>query len=170
MLTDQQKAALSLIAWAAVKCETETGLPAELTAAQCIFESAWLARAPGNNCFGIMPDHHGSGVQYCQSKEFLDGTWVSKTEAFEKYDSLSDCFADHARLLISGAPYLEAWRDYLDCKKSAQDHPCLDDLVQTVGRVYGTDPNYAEKIRTEIHSFSLNQALAEARSKLNSSA
>jgi flagellum-specific peptidoglycan hydrolase FlgJ len=63
MLTPQQEAALSQIVAAAVASERATGLPAELSAAQCIFESGWLSRMPGNNCFGIKPDDHGAGVQ-----------------------------------------------------------------------------------------------------------
>src|SRR5579864_5720880 len=89
MLTEQQDLALARIAAAAVASERETGLPAEISAAQCIFESAWLARCPGNNCFGIMPDHHGAGTQYFLSHEYLNGSWIEKQEAFEKYDALA---------------------------------------------------------------------------------
>ena len=52
-MTPDQLAALRRIAEAAVAAERETGCPAEISAAQCIVESAWLQVAPGNNCFGV---------------------------------------------------------------------------------------------------------------------
>jgi flagellum-specific peptidoglycan hydrolase FlgJ len=158
MLTPQQQTALVQIAYASVASEKATGLPAELSSAQCIFESAWLARCPGNNCFGIQPDNHGAGVQYSISKEFLDGSWVTKQEAFERYDSLADCFTDHARLITQGEPYAAAWGRYL-----GSDPKDLDTLIRGICPVYATDPAYTTKILMEAHSETLAKSLAGAR-------
>jgi flagellum-specific peptidoglycan hydrolase FlgJ len=156
MLTEDQAAALSLIAAAAVAGEKATGLPAELSAAQCIFESGWLARSPGNNCFGIKADGHGAGTQYVVSREFLDGAWVTETEAFEKYASLAACFADHARLITTLAAYAPGWEKY------QQDHD-VDRLILAIGPIYATDPGYAEEILEEAHAADVTAAIAEAR-------
>ncbi len=156
MLTPQQQAAVPLMAAAAIASEQATKLDAAFQMAQCIFESNWLARSPGCNCFGIKLDHHGAGVQYFISHEFLDGTWKQMPEAFEKYDALADCFADHARLITGGLPYATAWAQFL----SDGD---VDGLVRRVCPVYGTDPNYTAKILSEMRSPTVVNAIAAAR-------
>jgi len=160
MLTASQQQFLAMAAAAAVACERDTKLPAAFTLAQAIFESGWGSSMPGNNCFGIKPDHHGSGIQYCLSAEFVNGTWEKKPEAFEKYATLADCFIDHARLLTLGDPYIAAWAQYL------QDQD-LAGFVGRVGAVYGTDPKYREKIWEEMHSQSVIEAIASARKALS---
>jgi flagellum-specific peptidoglycan hydrolase FlgJ len=156
MLTPAQQAALSQIAAAAVSCEAATGCPAELTTAQCIFESAWLTRAPGNNCFGIKVDGHGAGQQYVLTHEFLDGSWQEMPLAFEKYATVADCFADHARLIQCGV-YEPAWQQY------QQDHD-LDAYIAGVAAHYATAPGYRQSITAEAHAASVTAALQAARS------
>lgn len=144
------------IAPAAVESERDTELPAELSAAQCIFESGWLSRCPGNNCFGIKKDDHGSGVQYVMTKEFLDGTWEQMPLAFETYASLAACFTDHARLITMGEPYQKAWAQYL------LDHN-LDELILAIGPIYATSPGYAETIIAAANSWYIGPACQAAR-------
>ena len=114
---------------------------------------------PGNNCFGIKSNAHGSGVQYKLTKEFVDGTWQTMKLAFNTYLTLTDCFTDHANLIVEGKPYQKCWQAYLGNKD-------LDSLITCVGARYGTDPGYASKILVEAHSVSLQEALAEARALL----
>ncbi len=156
MLTEQQQRFLLDAAPASVQTEKATGLPAAFTLAQAIFESGWGARIVGNNCFGIKPDHHGAGVQYFISHEYLNGTWEQKPEAFERYDSLVDCFADHARLITGGLPYTFAWAQFLTDGD-------VQGLVRRVCQVYGTDPNYTAKILSEMRSATVVNAIAVAR-------
>ena len=156
-MTQQQQQALAQIAQASVAAERATGCPAELSAAQCILESGWLSRCPDNNCFGIMPDHHGAGVQYFISREFLDGAWVTKQEAFEKYDTLADCFADHARLIQQGA-YLPAWQQY------QKDHD-LDALIAGIAKHYATAPDYAKQVASLASAPYVSIAVQAARQK-----
>ncbi len=47
MLTPEQQDAVNQICKAAWESEQSTGIPAELTASQCIFESAYLTRVSG---------------------------------------------------------------------------------------------------------------------------
>jgi flagellum-specific peptidoglycan hydrolase FlgJ len=156
MLTPEEQIALIKIAAASVACETATTFPAEISAAQCIFESGWLSRCPGNNCFGIKVDQHGSGEQYVLTHEYVDGTWEEMPLAFEAYASIADCFADHARLLISGKPYANAWQDFLNSRD-------LDQFVRDFGPIYASAPSYTQFILSEMHAASVTNALAAAR-------
>lgn len=140
---------------AAVASEIATGVPAQLSAAQCMFESAHLAIAPGNNCFGIKVDHRGSGVQYMLTHEYLNGKWQEMPLAFETYSSLAECFRDHARLLQSGV-YAPAWHEYQSSPKTQQD---LDRYIAGVAAHYATDPLYRDKIIAQAHSATVRNAI-----------
>jgi flagellum-specific peptidoglycan hydrolase FlgJ len=155
-LTPGQLDALVDIARAAVVSERVTGCPAELSAAQCILESDWLRRSPGNNCFGIKSTD-GNG-QYLLTKEFIDGSWRREIDAFRVYDSLADCFIDHARLLTDGKPYADAWEHY----REDPGHD-LDTLIGAVARRYATDPAYAQEIMTLAHGPHVTASIAAAR-------
>ncbi len=135
-MTPGQSAALRRIAEAAVAAEKGTGVPAKISAAQCIPESAWLQVAPGFNCVGIKakPDDH---CQYCLTKEYLNGEWVNQKLAFATYPTLAACFAAHARLLQCGPA--SAWERY-------QANHDLDAFIRGIAGHYATDPGYAGKI------------------------
>lgn len=155
MLTNQQEDFLRNAAPAAVESERDTGLPASLTLSQAIFESAWGLRAPGNNLFGVKADAHGSGVEYVLTHEYLDGTWEEMPLAFETYNSVADCFIDHARLITQGQPYAAAWAQF-------QADGDADALARSVCARYATAPSYAEEILAEMHSQTVTVALATA--------
>lgn len=155
MLTPEQQQAVVKIAAASVLSERRTGCPAELSAAQCIFESSYLRRKPGNNCFGIKPDHRGSGTQYTLTSEFLNGEWIHRVLEFESYETIEDCFIDHARLIQQGV-YAPAWARY------QADHN-LDAYIAGVSEHYATDPAYRVKISGEAHSSTVQTAVQAAR-------
>jgi len=155
MLTPDQMDAVQRIAQAAVQSERETGCPADFTMAQCIFESNYLTRCPGNNCFGIKADAHGSGVQYTITHEFLNGMWEQMQLAFETYVTLADCFSDHARLIQSGV-YQDAWLQYLNDKN-------LDRYIVGVSLHYATDPMYSRNMLNEAHSSTVQSSLQAVR-------
>jgi flagellum-specific peptidoglycan hydrolase FlgJ len=102
-VTPEQFSALRRIAQAAVAAERETGCPAEISAAQCIVESAWLKVAPGNNAFGIK-SRASADCQYCLTKEYVNGEWQKQKLAFAVYPDLAACFVAHAHLIQRG-PY-----------------------------------------------------------------
>ena len=156
MLTPQQQAALKQIAEAAVAAERETAVPAEISAAQCILESAWLQVAPRFNCFGIKsrPD---ANCQYCLTKEYLNGEWKTQKLAFATYPSLAACFAAHARLLQCGV-YAPAWQRY------HANHD-LDAYIRGVAEHYATDPGYAAKILQLAHGPNVSAMIVEARQR-----
>ena len=151
-----QVEALAAITTAAVASEKATGVPAELTAAQCIFESGWLKVAPGNNCFGIKDTDRLPGSQYFLTKEYINGQWHQQRLAFEVYPSLAACFEDHGGLLASGKPYREAFKVY-------QSDKDLKKLCYAVASRYATAPTYGDMIWQMATSTNLTAALAAAR-------
>ena len=159
MLTTEQLSALEQIATAAVAAERETGTPAELSAAQAIFESSWGTRAPGNNMFGIKNTDRYPGCQYCITREFLNGTWQQMPLAFEVYPTLAACFSDHARL-IQGGPYKVAWKRY------QADHS-LDGLIAGIGPIYASDPLYSVQIKVLAHGPHVAAAIVAARNSVD---
>lgn len=156
MISPRQQAALDEIAAAAVIAERVTGCPAELSVAQCILESDWLLRAPGNNAFGIKATD--SNAQYQLTKEYIDGSYVTQTAAFETYPTLMDGFIAHARLLTDGKPYAAAWEHYRDDPKHD-----LDTLIGSVARRYATDPKYTINVIALAHGPNVTAAIARAR-------
>ncbi len=182
MLTDAQKVAVRRIARAAVDSEAMTGCPAELSAAQAIFESGYLTKAPGNNCFGIKLHPGVSGWQLIPTHEWFTNAEVKDflakdsrrtaelvqpvlasagvkyyavKDVFAYYPTLEDCFADHARILQSGG-YLPAWQAYVKTKD-------LADYITGIAPHYATDADYAAKITAESRSATVLDALSEAR-------
>lgn len=155
VLTPAQHDAVGTIARAAVVCEQLTQCPAEMSAAQCIFESAYLTKSPGNNCFGIKCDQHGSGTQYVLTHEFVDGSYKLMPQTFETYLSLTACFADHARLIQTGV-YALAWAQYLIDRD-------IDRYITGVAVHYASDQQYAGKIIQEAHSATVQEALQQIR-------
>jgi flagellum-specific peptidoglycan hydrolase FlgJ len=183
-LTPEQTGALATIADAAVRSEQQTGLPAELTAAQCIFESAWLTKAPGNNCFGLKAYNGAYGTQLLATTEWFTQEQAAAfmaqgagrtaklrpnvapspsgrrlydcLDVFATFADLGECFTYHANLIVNGARYAAAWAQY-------QTDGNLNALCLNVGKVYATDPTYGQKISDEAHSAALTYALNAAR-------
>lgn len=151
MLTPDQQKAVDQICGAAWETCRPDFLLAAFTASQAIFESAYLTRAPGNNCFGIKLDGHGTGAQYVMTHEYLNGQWKEMPLEFEAYASLESCFADHARLIQAGV-YAPAWEQY------QADHD-IDTYIRGVSEHYATDPNYADQMIAETHSQTVSAAL-----------
>ena len=153
-MTPAQSAALRRIAEAAIAAERATGCPAEISTAQCILESAWLAVAPGNNCFGVK-SRPEADCQYCLTQEYINGEWKHLSLAFAVYPDLAACFTAHARLLQRGV-YAPAWQRY------QADHD-LDAYIRGLAEHYATDPAYAAKIITLAHGPHVTVEILRAR-------
>ena len=165
MLTPVQLSALDTMAAAAVAAERTTGVPAELSTAQCIVESAWLTRYPDHNVFGIKATD--SNASYCFTQEFEDGTWRNPECGFQNYPDMAACFAAHARLLQGGV-YAAAWNWYqrsLDGAGAETAHfdAYLDAYITAISKHYATDPDYASKIITLAHGPHVVAAIAQAK-------
>jgi len=174
----------SLIAPAAIQCELRLGIPADLTAAQCILESAWLKIKPGFNCFGIKNYVGSFGRQLLMTREWFtpaELAWFlhlndSRTaelvdpsappnaagrqqyrvfDWFATFPDLTACFAKRASLFLHG-PYLQFAKAY------ASDHN-FEAYVRAVAKVYATAPNYAEVILSIIRMPEVVEALDDAK-------
>lgn len=130
---------------AAKKVEAETGIPALFQLAQAILESGWdlqpivVDGVNSYNIFGIKW-YEGCGYPYVTAltKEYANGKWVTIKAKFKKYSSFDECFRDHANLLQKSL-----YKTALDKFKKDGD---LVAYVNSVSKVYATDPNYAKKI------------------------
>lgn len=156
MMNSDRDEAIRQIAEAAVESERRTGLPAELTAAQCILESGWLSHSPGNNCFGIKFASRHKDSQLLLTTEYRNGTPVKEFHRFAKFATLGDCFADHAQLITTKVAYAKPWAQYqLDRDLTA--------LIKGIAPKYATDPNYASKVLAMVQRSDLSKAIGEAR-------
>jgi flagellar protein FlgJ len=175
---------LPQIARAAVDAEKVTGCPAEVVAAQCILESGWLKFAPGNNCFGIKAYSGCHGTQLLNTTEWFTLAEVGRflalgggrtavlkhpevparkdgrreyavKDLFATFLTLGNCFAKRSAMWDKG-PYQKAADTYKADKN-------LAGFVASMGRVYATDPHYAETVLSLIHQSNVAQAIAGAR-------
>lgn len=172
------------IAPAAVACEKRTGLPAPLSAAQCILESGYLAHAPGNNCFGIKEYAGCHGKQLLHTREWFTDAELAHFLAlcagrtatlspglpgkmgnrhlyevqdwFATFATLADCFVRRGLLYRAPGPYSHFATAY------DLDHD-LEALVRGIAPTYATDSHYADQVLALIHMPALQAALAAVR-------
>jgi flagellar protein FlgJ len=128
---------LAEVASVALRLEAETGVPARMLLAQWAIESRWGARPVGNfNVFGVKRAKRHTRFCAVETREVIDGKEVRRVCEFADYDSLDAACRDYAWLITRGAPYRAAWRQYQQTRDVAQ-------LIESVARIYATDPNYA---------------------------
>jgi len=168
---------------AALECEKATGIPAEVTAAQCILESGWLQHAPQNNCFGIKSYPGCFGLQLLKTDEwftevervhFLGGKAGRSTilasgpnaagrclyecrDWFATFPTLADCFTEHSQLLLIGR--------YLDPLRVYREDGNIEAYVRAIAPIYATDPKYADKIMNIIQSTNLKREFTKQRDR-----
>jgi flagellum-specific peptidoglycan hydrolase FlgJ len=115
MASKAQLAWLQSMAPAAQAAAKQYGVPASVTLAQAILESAWgqstLTRQ-ANNYFGIKAEHINVPDSYCefQTCEFIDGAKKMVLAGFENYSDATACFEGHAQLIRDAARYQPAMR------------------------------------------------------------
>ena len=117
------------------------GLPnpeaiARLGAAQASEESGYGKSAPNNNYFGIKGK---GGAQ--QTREFVNGQWITTSASFRGYASFEDSAADYIKFLKENPRY----KDVLAAKTP-------EEAISAQGRTgYATNPNYTSSLAS-IHS------------------
>lgn len=131
---------------AAIASERRWRVPASVTMAQWIVESAWGAAVPAgtNNPFGIKAVGSEPGVERPTS-EVVNGETVTVTAKFRVFDSLAAAFDEHGRLLATDAAYSVAMRQVQDA----------DAFADALTGVYATDPGYGQTLRWVIHTYKL---------------
>lgn len=105
----------------------------QVAAAQWALESGWGKHAPGNNFFGIK----GTPGAPRETKEFLNGKWVTITDTFKVYPSPEACIEDLIRLW---------YKDYKSFK-GINNAPHWEEACHMLRREgYATDPTYPVKL------------------------
>ena len=124
-----------------------SGILASLTAAQAYKESGSgnsMLSAKDNNIFGMKGNYNGQSVTY-NTKEFVNGKYITVKAVFRKYPSWAESIRDHSDLFLRLARYknLIGERDY---KRACEK-------VQADG--YATAPDYAKGLIQVIEQFKL---------------
>lgn len=129
----------------AVAVEREFGIKADLGVVQSAHESNFgrskLAVA-ANNLFGFTGDSWkkaGKPVYEIDTREFLDGKWVTVKRPFRLYQSWEESYRDWARLISTASRYRKA---YAAAKEGNLSKFASE--LQKGG--YATDPTYANKL------------------------
>ncbi|USG67462.1 glycoside hydrolase family 73 protein [Brevibacillus ruminantium] len=131
----------------------KTGIPASLTIAQAILESAWGTSGltqKANNLFGMKGTGPAGSVQM-PTKEYQNGKMVELQAAFRKYHTWAESIEDHASLILNGT------RD-----KPTRYHGVLGADYKVACQAiwkggYATDPNYPDKLIALIEKYQLHR-------------
>lgn len=123
---------------AANAAQFKYGIPAEVTLAQYQLESAGGTRMPpgSNNPFGIKA-RAGQPYVEAQTTEVINGEKKRVMARFAKFDSLTDAFEAHAKLLATSPAYANA--------RAHKDNPAA--FADALTGKYATDPLYGAKLR-----------------------
>ena len=184
MTNEQRDENLRRIAAAAVELESETGIPAELTAGQCIIESAWLEKAPGNNPFGMKASMSATTYQILETEEELTpvqiravaSSWkrivdmspmvgsrrrVRIQDKFMVFRSLEEAFRAYGAMITRGKHFGPRFQRYLAHRSLPQ---LLRDMSGTDGAPpYFTASGYLRLFDQVTGQSNVKAALAQAR-------
>lgn len=129
-----------------------SGIPASITLAQGIHESAWgggKLAINSNNHFGIKCKKTWSGPSYYIEDDDYDASGKLMQSCFRAYQSVEDSYIDHTNFLLSNTRYKRLFaHDQTDYKSWARG-------LKQCG--YATDPNYAIKLIRTIEEYDLHQ-------------
>jgi flagellum-specific peptidoglycan hydrolase FlgJ len=147
--TRDQQAFISRIAPGAIAAQQRFGVPAAVTIAQAIEESAWgrsgLA-AQYHNLFGIKGTGPAGSVNLPTS-EYRGGQWVTVSAPFRVYQNEAQSIADHAELLATSGYYTQAMAD----------RAVPDAFASDLTGVYATDPEYGANLIALMKLYNLYQ-------------
>ncbi len=133
---------------AAIASRKRWTVPASVTVAQWAVESAWGAFMPpgSNNPFGIKATGDQPEVD-SPTREVINGENVTITARFRMFDSLSQAFDEHGRLLATSPAYKTAMKQ--------ADNP--EAFADALTGVYATDPNYGFTLKWVIENYGLSK-------------
>jgi hypothetical protein len=136
--TAAQQAFISRVAPGAIAAGQRYGIPAAVTIAQAIDESGWgqseLATAD-HNLFGIK-GAGPAGSDRRPTREYENGTWVTRTAPFRVYHDIAESISDHGQLLATDPAYQHAM--------AVRHLP--DAFANALTGVYATDPDYGSHL------------------------
>jgi hypothetical protein len=133
---------------AAKASQKRWGIPASITLAQWIVESAWGAAMPpdSNNPFGIKALESQPAVE-SETREVIDGKVITIVARFRRFDSQAEAFELHGKLLSTGSPYRAAMEVVQD----------PDRFADALTGVYATDPQYGTTLKWVMDNYQLKQ-------------
>jgi hypothetical protein len=131
---------------AAVASRRHWNVPASVTIAQWVVESAWGTSMPpgSNNPFGIKATAQQPAIE-SPTREIVNGESVTVTARFRRFASLSEAFDEHGKLLAT-------YSLYAPTMQHANDPDAFADAL--TGR-YATDPNYGFTVKWVINNYGL---------------
>ncbi len=144
-----QQAFISLVAPGAVAAQQRFGVPASVTIAQAIEESAWgqsSLAARYHNLFGIKGTGPAGSVTL-PTQEYESGSWVTTDAQFAVYRNDAESIAGHAELLATSGYYARAMAD--------RAYP--DAFANNLTGVYATDPDYGANLIALMQLYNLYQ-------------
>jgi len=147
--TASQQAFISQVAPGAIAAQSRYGIPAAVTIAQAIDESGWGQSALAirdNNLFGIKGTGP-AGSDVLPTREFLNGQWVTQSDAFRVYHNVAQSIADHGELLATSPAYQQAMAD----------RHLPDAFATDLTGVYATDPQYGSNLIAIMRLYNLYQ-------------
>jgi flagellum-specific peptidoglycan hydrolase FlgJ len=147
--TRDQQAFISLVAPGTVAAQQRYGVPASVTIAQAIEESAWgqsSLAAQYHNLFGIKGTGPAGSVTL-PTQEYENGSWVTVGAQFAVYHNDAESIADHAELLATSGYYARAMAD--------RAYP--DAFANDLTGVYATDPGYGANLIALMKLYNLYQ-------------
>ena len=147
--TRNQQAFISLVAPGTVAAQQRYGVPASVTIAQAIEESAWgqsSLAARYHNLFGIKGTGPAGSVTL-PTQEYENGSWVTVDAQFAVYHNDAESIADHAELLATSGYYARAMAD--------RAYP--DAFANDLTGVYATDPGYGANLIALMKLYNLYQ-------------
>ena len=147
--TRNQQAFISLVAPGAVAAQQRYGVPASVTIAQAIEESAWgqsSLAAQYHNLFGIKGTGPAGSVTL-PTQEYENGSWVTIDAQFAVYRNDAESIAGHAELLATSGYYARAMAD--------RAYP--DAFANNLTGVYATDPDYGANLIALMKLYNLYQ-------------
>ncbi len=123
--------------------------------AQSILESGWGTSQLATNAyniFGIKADSSWKGNTYTvQTKEVVNGKTITVEKQFRAYKSLLESISDYGSFFTSTAWRIKNYASFLQ----ATNHETA--LTSLLASGYATDPAYAEKLKSLIQRYGLNQ-------------
>ena len=140
------------VAPAAQKVQAAYGIRASIIIAQSTLESNFgqsKLASKYNNLFGVKSFGKEKRVKL-ETKEYVDGKWITIKDYFVWYKSWDDSIFSHAQLMRDGVDWD---KDKYEQVISADNYKDAAEALQEAG--YATDPTYADKLIEVIEQYKL---------------
>lgn len=128
--------------------KTKYRIPVSILIAQAALESGWGRHVKDNAYFGIKSHNTTGATTAFKTTEFVNGKKVSMSDSFRAYANFSEAAEDYGRFLTTNQRYAFAFA-YSNNPSKFAEHLQL--------AKYATDPQYADKLKTIISTYYLDE-------------